>query len=76
MATQEATETLTTLSEDIKGGLDAAPIDLSMPDIDDQDILAGFDDPSGGHLVRNLVLLLLAATVVGAVVAVVLRGRR
>ncbi len=74
MSTQEATDTLTTITEDIKGGLDAPGIEVAT--VDDREILAVFDDePGGGHLVRNLVLLLLAATVVGAVVAMVLRGR-
>jgi hypothetical protein len=75
MATQEATDTLSAISEDIKGSLDAGPgIEVA---VDDREILAVLDDDSsGGHLLRNLALLLLAATVVGAVVAVVLRGRR
>jgi len=80
MTTQEATDTISTISDDIKDAIDepsAPSIELpTTPDIDDSEILAIIDDePSGGHLVRNLVLLVLAATVVGAVVAA-LRGRR
>jgi hypothetical protein len=53
----------------------AETLEVVKDGIDEVDVLSLVDEPEGGgHLIRNLVLLIVAATVVGAVV-MALRGR-
>ncbi|MFZ0325102.1 MAG: hypothetical protein WAN48_13360 [Actinomycetes bacterium] len=54
----------------------AERLEVVTDEIDHADVIALVEQPEeSGHLIRNLIVLIVAATIVGAVV-MALRGRR